>query len=75
MVALVRAVREDLKERQVGCKLGVLGEGLDLWLLEELCEDVGVCGGGGSRDEVGGGPGRCGRFGESEERLWWKCAC
>lgn len=53
----------------MGCEIGILGEILDLWLLEELCEDVGVWRGGSSCDEIGGGSGGCGRFGEGEERL------
>lgn len=52
------------------CEVLVGGEGLDMWLLEELGEDVGVWCGGGLYDEVGSGSWMCSGFGESQVWLF-----
>ena len=54
MVRSVCAVGEDLEEREVRGEVGRGGEGLDGGCLEELGEEVGVWGGGGTDDQVGG---------------------
>ena len=57
MVGLVGAVGEDLEEAKVRGILWRLGEGLDLWCLQEFGEDVGVRVRGGLGDQIGGGAG------------------
>lgn len=64
----VSAMAKDLEEGEGGSVWGG-GEGLDWGSVEELGEEVGVRGGGGTSDELGGG--RRGRSGflEGEEGL------
>ena len=48
---------EYLKQGEVGGVFGRLSQGLDVWCLEELGEDIGVRGRGSLGDQVGGGAG------------------
>ncbi len=69
-IVLPGAPAEDLEESIVarGFRRGA-AQGLDVGRLQQLGEDVGVCGGGGLRDEVDGGPWGGGRFGEEDVGL------
>ena len=49
---------------------GGFGESLDLRRSQELAENKGVWVGSCSCDEISGGTGRRGRFGQGEEGLW-----
>lgn len=68
-VVFIGAPREYLEEGEVGCLLGGRPQGLNLGGLQELGENVGVWGRGRLDDEVGGGAGRGGGFGEGEVRF------
>jgi len=48
---------EYLEQGEIGGVFGRLPQGLDVWCLEELGEDIGVRGGGSLGDQVGGGAG------------------
>ena len=48
---------EYLKQGEVGGVFGRLSQGLDVWCLEKLGEDIRVRGGGSLGDQVGGGAG------------------
>lgn len=64
----VSAPGKDLEELQGRLMFGA-AEGLDGGFLEELGEDVGVWCGGCLGDQIGGGAGRSGGFGEDEKGL------
>jgi hypothetical protein len=63
------SVGEDLQQPVVRGELGAIGQGGDRRRLQQLGEDECVGGRGGSRDEVGGGARRGGRFGKGEKGL------